>query len=263
LSIIAVPSADIMAAKVISGEYAAAVLPLNMAAKLRASGIPLVLGAIIGNGMLTLLTNDPRVMNLSDLRGSELNVAGQGATPEFLIRRLLKEAGLDPDRDLRLAFALSYPDMAVALATGKISQALLPEPFSTLARMQDPNLRSPIDIQALWKKATGMDDYPMTALVFRSDARLAREDSRTILKAAEASIAEVMRNPGEAGILVEKYELGLKKGVAVASIPRCNFVFERPAEARRSIEALLKEFLALAPASIGGKLPDEAFYGDF
>ncbi len=39
LSIIAVPSADIMAAKVISGEYTAAVLPLNMAAKLRASGI--------------------------------------------------------------------------------------------------------------------------------------------------------------------------------------------------------------------------------
>jgi NitT/TauT family transport system substrate-binding protein len=260
LRTIAVPSADVMAAKFIGGEYAAAVLPINMAAKLRASGIPLVLGAIIGNGMLSLLTSDPKLATLADLRGAELAVAGQGATPEFLIRRLFKDAGLDPDKDLRLAFALSYPDMATAVAAGRIGQALLPEPFATLARMANPSLRTPIDIGALWKKSTGMTDYPMTALVFRSDSKLTKADRTLILEAARASIAAVLRDPEAAGLLVEKNDLGLKAKIAAASIPRCNFVFESPDEARAPIEALLGEFLKVAPASIGGRLPDEAFY---
>ncbi len=257
---VAVPSADVMAAKVISGEYDVAVLPINMAAKLRASGLPLVLGAVIGNGMLSLLTSDPKLTNLADLRGRELHVAGQGATPDFLIKRLLRDAGLDPDRDLRLAYALPYPDMAAALAAGKIEQALLPEPFATLARMANPSLRSPVDITGLWKKSTGMADYPMTALVWRSDAGLRQEDIRAILAAVRLSIESVAREPARAGLLVEKNELGLKANIATLAIPRCNFVFETPKEARSSIEALLAEFLKLSPTSIGGRLPDEGFY---
>src|SRR5512145_437482 len=50
---IAVPSADLMVAKVVSGEYDVAVLPVNMAAKLYASGIGIQLAAIIGEGMVS------------------------------------------------------------------------------------------------------------------------------------------------------------------------------------------------------------------
>jgi len=267
----ALPSADLMAAAILGGRVEVAVLPLNMAAKLRASGIPLELGAIIGNGNLSLLTTDPSLKTLADLRGKELDVAGQGATPDFLIQRLLREAGLVPATDLRLAYALPYPEMASAVATGRIATALLPEPFATQARLKNaqerlarpelPLLVAPLDIAALWKASTGMKDYPMTALVFRAGGKLGAEGRARILEAVRASIAAVVKDPKAAGLLVEKNGLGLPAAVATAAIPRCNFVFETPAEARPSIEALLAEFLALAPDSIGGRLPDAAFYG--
>jgi NitT/TauT family transport system substrate-binding protein len=84
-----------------------------------------------------------------------------------------------------------------------------------------------------------------------------------ILDAAKSSIAEVIHDPRAAGRLVEKHELGLKASVAEAAIPRCNFVFQTAVESRNGIEAILSEFLKVSPASIGGKLPDAGFYGEF
>ena len=87
--LVAVGSADLMTAKLISGEYDAGVLPVNVAAKLYTSGIPIRLAAIVGNGMVSFLSADNTPASLSELRGKRINIAGQGATPDFLLRRLL------------------------------------------------------------------------------------------------------------------------------------------------------------------------------
>ena len=171
--LVPVASADLMTAKLISGEYDAGVLPVNVAAKLYESGIGIALAAIVGDGMVSFLSLDPSVRSLVDLKGKRIFVAGQGATPDFLFRRLLKGAGLDPATDLTLDYSLPYPEAALALAAGKISYAVLPEPFATMALLASPRLASPLDIGALWRIQTGQSDYPMTAFVV--SRKLARE----------------------------------------------------------------------------------------
>lgn len=261
---VAVPSADVMAAKLISGEYDAAVLPVNMAAKLYSAGVPLRLAAIVGEGMVSFLTSDPSISALKDLKGGEVNVAGQGATPDYLFRKLLKDAGLDPEKDLKLNYALPYPEAAAALAGGKIKSAVLPEPFSTLALSANPKLRRPFDMGALWTASTGQTSYPMTAFVVSARVAASRPAAvKAILDAYEASIAWVKADPAAAGALVERYDLGLKAAIAEKSIPRAAFVFVPAPAARPSVEALLSVFLAMTPASVGGKLPDAGFYASF
>jgi NitT/TauT family transport system substrate-binding protein len=264
LRLVAVPSADLMMAKLISGEYDAGVLPINIAAKLYSSGIGLRLAAIVGEGMVSFLTNDPGISSLADLKGAQVHVAGQGATPDFLFKRLLKGAGIDPSKDISLDYSLPYPEAAAAIAAGKISNAVLPEPFATMARIANPALRSPLDLGALWTQATGQASYPMTAFVVSS--KLARERPQAVqamLKAYGASIAWVLARPEEAGALVEKLDLGLKAAIAARAIPLSAYVFTPAPEARRSVEALLGVFLESAPSSVGGKLPDDGFYASF
>jgi len=261
-TVVAVGSADLMTAKVISGEFGAAVLPVNLAAKLYNSGIPIALGAIVGEGMLSFLCSDSTIKDIGDLRGRSVQVSGQGATPDYLFRKLLKAAGIDPAKDLELSYALPYPEAATALAAGKIPCALLPEPFATMALAANPLLSSPFGVGELWTRATGQASYPMTAFVV--SARLAIEDPAAVqamLKAYEASIAWVVANPGEAGKLAEKHDLGLKAPIASKAIPRSAYVFVRAPEARSAVEALLSVFLETAPASVGGKLPNDGFYG--
>ena len=259
-----VASADLMVPKLVSGEYAMAVLPINMAAKLRASGLPIELAAIVGNGMVKFISSDESISGLADLKGKEIFVAGQGATPDYLMRTLLKSASIDPEADLKLSYSMPYPEMAAAVASGKIASAVLPEPFATVALKANPKLKMPLDLGELWTRTTGQPSYPMTALVVST--KFASSDPRSvrnILAAVKASIAKVQADPAASALLVEKYNFGLKAAVAKEAIPRSAYIFESPADARPSVEALLKVFFDLAPASVGGRLPDEGFYAAF
>lgn len=257
----AAPSADLMTAKLVSGEYDAGVLPVNVAAKLYNGGIGILLAAIVGDGMVSFLSSDSSIRGLSDLKGKRINVTGQGATPDFLFRRLVRGSGMDPEKDLAIDYSLPYPEAAAALAAGKISCAVLPEPFATMARSSNPLLKSPFDLGALWAAQTGQASYPMTAFVVSS--RLVSERPavvKALLAAYSSSIEWVKAKPAEAGALVEKEDLGLKASIAAEAIPRSAYVFVPARASRSEVEALLGVFLDLAPLSVGGKLPDDGFY---
>jgi NitT/TauT family transport system substrate-binding protein len=253
--------ADLLAARFISGEAKVGILPPNVAAKIASTGKRIQVAAVVGAGMLSLLSADPAVRTIEDLKGKTLEVAGQGATPDYVFRRILLSKGINPDRDLKLGYALAYPEIAQSLIAGRISLALLPEPFATMARSGKPDLRVIGDIQAEWAAAGGGGNYPMTVLVVDADFAAAQPGViRTILNDYRASIQWVTANPAEAGALVEKHNLGLRAPVVSAAIPRSNYVFIPAAEARPSLEALFRVFLEFSPVSIGGALPQDGFY---
>jgi NitT/TauT family transport system substrate-binding protein len=253
--------ADLMAARFISGEAKVGILPPNMAAKIASSGKDIRAAAIIGAGMLSLLSSDPSVRSLADLRGKTVEVAVQGATPDFVFQRILRFNGLIPERDVKLGYSMAPPEIAQSLIAGKVSVALLPEPFATMALTGKPDLVSVADIQEEWIKAGGKENFPMTLLVV--DGAFASENSgavKEILDAVETSIEWVKAHPTEAGNLVEKHDLGLRAPVAAAAVPKSNYVFIPAAEGRASLESLFNLFLEYAPVSIGGALPDDRFF---
>jgi NitT/TauT family transport system substrate-binding protein len=260
----ALAQADLVAARLVSGEARVGMLPPNVAAKIASTGKRIQVAAVTGTGMLSLLTSDSSIRRFSDLRGKTIEVAGQGATPDFVFRRILRFRGFNPDTDMRLGYSLAYPEIARSLIAGRVSTALLPEPFATMARIGRPDLRLVSDVQLEWRQAGGAGNYPMTVLVV--DAAYARSDPagvRAILDAVKASSEWVTANPAEAGALVEKHDPGLRAPVVAAAIPRSNYVFIPAAEARPALEALYETFLQFAPESIGGKLPEDSFYLDF
>jgi NitT/TauT family transport system substrate-binding protein len=257
----ALAQADLMAARFIAGEARVGILPANVAAKIAASGKAIQAAAVTGTGMLSLLSSDRAVNSIGDLKGRTVEVAGQGATPDYVFRKILLNRGLEPGRDVKLSYSLAYPEIAQSLIAGRISLALLPEPFATMARSGRPDLKAVSDIQQEWTLAGGEKNYPMTVLVV--DGAFAASSPgavAAILEAVRASIAWTTANPAEAGKLVEKHDLGLKAPVAAAAIPRSNYVYISAAEARPSMEALFRVFLEFAPQSIGGRLPGEDFY---
>jgi NitT/TauT family transport system substrate-binding protein len=257
----ALAQADLLAARFISGEAKAGILPPNVAAKIASTGKRIQVAAVVGTGMLSLLSADPAVRTIEDLRGKTVEVAGQGATPDYVFRRILLSKGINPDRDLKLGYALAYPEIAQSLIAGRISLALLPEPFATMARSGKPDLRVIGDIQGEWAAAGGSGNYPMTVLVVDADFAAAQPGViRAVLDAYEASIQWVRANPAEAGALTEKHNLGLRAPVVSAAIPRSNYVFIPAQEARPSLEALFRAFLEFSPVSIGGALPGDGFY---
>jgi NitT/TauT family transport system substrate-binding protein len=257
----ALAQADLMAARFISGDAKVGILPANVAAKIASSGKNIQIAAVTGTGMLSLLSSDPGVQSLADLRGKTVEVAGQGATPDYVFRRLLLSKGLNPEKDVTLSYSLAYPEIAQSLIAGRVSTALLPEPFATQARTGKSDLRQLGDIQDEWTKAGGQGNYPMTVLAIDGDFSAYNPGAITaILESLKASVEWTVANPAEAGALVEKHDLGLRAPVITAAIPRSNYVFIPAVQARPQIEALFKVFLEFSPVSIGGSLPGDNFY---
>ncbi|MDR1318540.1 MAG: ABC transporter substrate-binding protein [Treponema sp.] len=266
----ALAQADLMAAKFISGEAKIGILPPNVAAKIASSGKRIQAAAVTGTGMLSLLSADPGVRRFEDLKGKSVEVAGQGATPDYVFRKILLSKGIDPDRDLRLGYSLAYPEIAQSLIAGRVSLALLPEPFATMARAGNGALNLVGDIQDEWAKlqagklpagASPAANYPMTLLVVDGDFAASHPSlMRVLLGDVKNSVEWVVGHPAEAGRLAEKHELGLRAQVVSAAVPRSNYVFLPASAARQSLEALFEAFLEFAPVSIGGALPGDSFY---
>jgi NitT/TauT family transport system substrate-binding protein len=257
----ALAQANLMAAKFIAGEAKIGILPPDTAAKIAASGGGVQAAAVTGLGMLSLLSADPAVRRIEDLKGRSVEVAGQGATPDYVFRKILLSKGLTPDTDVIFGYSLAYPEIAQALIAGRLSLALLPEPFATMARSGNAGLRQVGNIQDEWAGIAGSGNFPMTVLVVDGEwARTRRQALSAVLERLRESIEWVAANPAEAGALVEKHDLGLRALAAAAAIPRSNYVYVPAAEARPALESLYRAFLEFAPQSIGGVLPADSFY---
>ncbi len=261
-------SPDVLLPKLLKGEIDIGILPVNAAAKVyNANNGALMLAGITGNGMMSIVSKDSSISSLEGLKGKKLTVAGQGSTPEYLIRYLIQESGIEIGSDenaIELDFSIPTAEIAPALISGKIEHALLVEPFASVAIMQDASkeVTRVIDIQEVYMEISGnTENYPVTALVVRSD--FAKENAKVLtafLESVEMSIDWVNANPSDAGALVEKHSLGLKAPIVTRSIPTSSLQWTPATEAKESIEDLLGLFLESNPDSIGGKLPDTGFY---
>ncbi|MBN2048981.1 MAG: ABC transporter substrate-binding protein, partial [Spirochaetales bacterium] len=235
-----------------------AVFPVNTAVKLYNAGPGYRLGGVTGLGTFSILSRDRAVTSWESLVGTTVFSTGKGATPDYLLTYFAEQRGLNITSDFSHNNAAQLAQLALA---GKVDTVLLPEPFVSMVLSGSPEMRVVIDFQEEWNRLEGASTaYPVTVVTV--NPRLAEERPETVkafLRACRESVAWVKENPGEAGVLIEKYGI-LKASAAAAAIPKSNLVFIPAAEAKESLEPFLEVLLSYDPASLGGVLPDEGFY---
>lgn len=250
--------------KMIKNEIDIGFLPANVAAKVyNSSNKAIICGAISGEGNLALITKDTKISSLEDLKGKTVYVAGQGATPDYLMRYLLKqnEISIDSEDGVKLDYSIPTAQITPSLIAGKIEYAVVPEPFVTIAQMKDNSIFTAVDLQKEFKQFNKNENYPLTLIVINKT--YAEEHHDTVVKFfAEYSKAYgfSVALPSQCADLCEKYEFGLPKAVISKSIPKANYVFIPAAEGRKEIEKLLSIFMELNSSSVGENLPGEDFY---
>ncbi len=252
--------------KMIKKEIDVGFMPANVAAKVYNSGNKSIITcAVVGLGNLALITTDENIHSFKDLKGKTVYVAGQGATPEYMFRYLLKENKMTwsgDEADVTMDFSIPTAQIAAQLISGKIEYAVVPEPFATIAKTKSDKVIAALDFQKEYLELTGEKDiYPLSVMVVRTD--FAKDNPKfmaTLLAEYDAAVNWTIRNPAEAGALCEKHNLGLAAGIVTKAIPLSNYTFVPASSAKKSIEKLLKLFLESDKTSIGGKLPDKGFY---
>ena len=146
-------SADEVTPALIKGDLDMACVPANLAAVLygKTGGAVEVL-AVNTLGVLYIVENGETVQSMADLKGQTIVAAGKGSTPEYALRYLLTENGIDPDKDVTIDWKSEHSECVAALASGQAAIALLPQPFVTVAQTKIEGLRMALDLTAEWDK---------------------------------------------------------------------------------------------------------------
>lgn len=261
--IIAADNQEVMAG-LINGDVDIAAVASNVALNLynKTNGGVKIL-ALGTEGVLHLLEGGggQNITSLEDLMGETIWSAGQGANPEYILRYLLTQSGIDPDSDVELVFA-DASEITAKLLSGEIRYAMLPVPAATAAIIKgEGKVRAAVDMTEAWQELAAGSRLIMTAVVARTEFIEENPEAvKAFLQEYEASIKYVNENVDEAAELIAGYGITPSAAIAKKAIPQCNLIYIDGADMVSAISDYYMVLYSVDPASVGGGLPDDGIY---
>ena len=254
-------SADEVTPKLIKGELDFACVPANLASVLaNKTGGEIITLAVNTLGVLYIVENGDTISSIADLKGKTVAAAGKGSTPEYALRYLLTENGIDPDEDVDIQWKSEHSECVAALATGAVSVALLPQPFVTVAQGKIAGLRMALDLNDAWNALDNGSGLITGVIIGRKSAVEADPEAvEAFLEEYAASVEWVNANTAEAAELIGEYGI-VDAAVAEKALPYCNIVCITGQEMQEKLSGYLTVLYNAAPESVGGKPPEEGFY---
>ena len=158
-------AADEIVPLLVKGDLDAAAVPANLAATLYNKTNGAVEVACINTlGVLYIVENGETVNSVGDLKGQTIVTTGKGATPEYVLRYVLTENGVDPDSDVTIEYCSEATEALSKVQAGEATIAMLPQPFVTSAMSQVEGLRVALDMNEEWQKVAGSKLVTLTEL---------------------------------------------------------------------------------------------------
>jgi len=250
---------DAVSGPLVAGDYDIALIPVNLAAVLynkTNGGVKLAAVSVLG--VLYVVTGDPAVKSLQDLKGKTITNSGKGTTPQFVIDKVLANAGLT--NDVTVNYASQPTEQASALAADPTSIQVLPEPYVTSVMAANPAVHVVVDLNEAWQQAVGSPLVTACVAVRTDFATKAPDALAAFMGEYAASVQFVNDHPDQAAPLIVAQGLAPNAATAQAVVPRAHLVDLTGADAKSAVSTYLGVLFAADPASVGGKLPDDNFY---
>ena len=244
------------------GELDIAAVPSNLSSVLynNTNGGVQVL-AINNLCVLSIVERGDTVNALADLKGKKIYATGQGAVPEYTLRFLLKQEGMDPDKDIEIQWCADTTEALSYVSSDSEAIAMLPQPFVTAALAQVDDLRIAVDLNDVWQSGNFGCEQVTGVIVARKEFVEAHpEVIETFMKEYEASVKYSVEDVEGASALIEKYGIVAKAAVAKKALPGCHLNFEKGSEMKTSLSGFLKILYDENPKAVGGNLPGDDFY---
>lgn len=257
-----VPTTDLIVARLTSKEADVAVVPVNLAAQLYQKNLPYKLTSVVTWGNLFIASSE-NLEGWESLKGQDIYLMGKGLVPDIVFRTLLKENGLDPDKDVNLIYLSGATELAPNFLNGTAKVSMLPEPVLSTVKTKKPDTNVFLDLQEEWKKAFDLENagYPQAGILVKED--LINNDPELVkeyIKVLADGMDWINENPAEAGKIAEELELGLTADIVEKSMPGNNIRHEYVSDVREELDRIFEIMYEFAPETVGGKLPDDGLY---
>lgn len=254
-------TADEISTGIVKGDLDVAAVPCNLASVLynKTEG-QVVIAAVNTLGVLYIVEKGEELGSIADLKGKTIYTTGQGTTPEYTLRYLLSQNGLDPDKDVTIEFCSEASEVVSTIATMDSAVAMLPQPYVTVAQTKVEGLEVAFDVTEEWEKAD-KDSTVVTGVLIARKAFIEEhpEQFAAFLDEYKASTEYANSNVDDTAALVESFDI-FKAAIAKKAIPECNVTFITGEDMKAKVSSYLKVLFDANPKAVGGTLPDDGIY---
>ena len=254
-------AADEITPLLIQGKLDIAAVPANLASVLynKTEGKVKLL-AVNNLGVLYIVAKGEEIDSIDDLKGKTVYATGKGTTPEYSLRNVLSENGIDPDNDLTIEYKSEATEVVAAISNSENAIAMLPQPYVTVACNKVEGLKVVLDLNEEWGKVS--DGSIVTGVIVVRDefAKANPEAVKKFLDEYRESINAVNADAAEAAKLVVKHGIFDNEAVIAKAIPACNITYIAGNDLKEPVSAYLNVLFEQNAQSVGGKLPADDFY---
>lgn len=256
-------AADELLVQVVSGDMDIALVPANVASVLyhkTEGGISVI--DINTLGVLYMVSGDGSVQSMDALKGKTIYLTGKGTTPDYVLQYLLTQNGLTLD-DVTLEYKSEATEVAAVLSENSEAIGVLPQPFATVACMQNETLSVIMDLTKEWTALQGEGGSSLITgvTIVRNDFLEENPEAvASFMEEHKQSAAYANENAEEAAELVASYGIIEKAPVAVKAMPYCNITYLDGEEMKTALAGYLEVLYEQDASSVGGSLPADDFY---
>lgn len=255
-------AADELTPLLVKGELDVIAAPVNLGAVLYNNNNGAVQFAAVNTlGVVYIVEKGGEtIQSVADLKDKTIYATGKGSTPEYALRYLLAQNGLDPDADVVIEWKSEPTEVVALMNQNESAVAMLPQPFVTVAQSQVEGLHIALDLTQEWNALDNGSLFITAGLIVRREfAESYPEQFAAFLEEYKASTEYANTNVEETAALCESYDI-VKAGVAKTAIPFCNITYIDGDEMAEAVGAYLSILYEQNPKAVGGTLPGEDFY---
>ena len=256
-------AADELVPLILQGKVDIASVPANLAATLynkTEGGITALAVNVLGVLYIGEF-NTENLHSLADLKGQTIYATGKGSTPEYFLRYVLSQNGIDPDKDVTVEWKSEPSEVVALLNAEQKGIAMLPQPYVTAAASQlGEGFRVALSLSDEWANLDNGTLCTTAVVMARSEfVEQNPEAVEAFLAEFEASVQWVNENVADAAQLCGDYGI-IKAPVAQKAIPQCNIVCITGEAMKQALSGCLGVIFAENPKAVGGQLPGDDFY---
>ncbi len=248
---------------IVNNKIDIAAVPVNLASTLykRTEGQIQILCANT-LGVLHIVEDGETVKSIKDLKGKTIYAPNPGSTPEYVLRYVLKENGIDPEKDVTLEFLTGGDEVAAKLASTKGAVGMLPEPKVSAFLTQNTNFRRALDMTEEWDKVAG-EGNTLVQGVFIATKSFVKEHPALVsafLEDYNASQKLINEDKDSGANYIVEAGIVPKAPLAKAAIDGSNITFLEGREMKSAVSKCLKVLFEANADSVGGALPADDIY---
>lgn len=254
-------NSETLSTSVMKGEPDIAVVPSNLAAIAFNKNKEYKIAGTVGFGSFYIgSTNENQTIN--NLKGKEVYNIGKGLTPDIIVKTVLKDKGIDVDKDINFSYVDGVNELAPIILTGKTQYAVIPEPALSTVQMKNDKFKVMLDLNEEWKKINNSQyGYPQSTIIVKKDLyENNKEFVKSFLEKIKAGIEWAYTDKETLGTYCEEIGVSAKKPIIVKALDKSNIKYVDIKDSSKEYKTYFEKLNQFDPKTIGGSIPNDEIF---